>query len=138
MPRCVFTCAQDWSVPQRWFLHFYQWGSVVNLVALIALSANVGTSSSSSSSSMSPDTVRPVLAGLGWHPAAHVTRHDDAPSAARVVCRRTAACGAQVRALLLLALFQLHLLRRCAETGLLLHYPEDAQMHGIAYVFGLR
>lgn len=37
-----------------------------------------------------------------------------------------------------LALFQTHLLRRAAETGLLLHYPAGAKMHGIAYVFGLR
>lgn len=37
-----------------------------------------------------------------------------------------------------LALFHTHLLRRAAETGLLLHYPAGAKMHGIAYVFGLR
>lgn len=44
----------------------------------------------------------------------------------------------QVGALLLLALFQLHLVRRALETGLLLRYSGDDVMHGIAYVFGMR
>ncbi len=44
----------------------------------------------------------------------------------------------QAEALAALALFQLHLARRASETALLLHYPPDARMHVIAYVFGLR
>jgi hypothetical protein len=44
----------------------------------------------------------------------------------------------QAGALLLLALFQLHLVRRALETRLLLRYSRDDVMHGIAYVFGMR
>jgi hypothetical protein len=44
----------------------------------------------------------------------------------------------QVDAALALLLFQLHLLRRALETCYLMRYPQDAKMHGIAYVFGLR
>lgn len=41
-------------------------------------------------------------------------------------------------AALALALLQLHLCRRWAETVGLLSYPPGARMHGIAYVFGMR
>jgi hypothetical protein len=40
--------------------------------------------------------------------------------------------------LLLLCLFQLHLMRRALETSLLMRYSPDDVMHGIAYVFGIR
>jgi 3-oxo-5-alpha-steroid 4-dehydrogenase 3 len=39
--------------------------------------------------------------------------------------------------LLGLALFLVHVTRRAAETALLMRYPPDAAMHGIAYAFGL-
>jgi hypothetical protein len=44
----------------------------------------------------------------------------------------------QVEPLLLLVLFQLHLVRRTFETALLLPYKPGDVMHGVAYVFGLR
>jgi 3-oxo-5-alpha-steroid 4-dehydrogenase 3 len=40
-------------------------------------------------------------------------------------------------ALVALALFQVHLVRRALETALLLRYPPNARMHAIAYAFGL-
>lgn len=36
-----------------------------------------------------------------------------------------------------LVLFEVHLIRRYLETVVLLRYPTNARMHGIAYVFGL-
>jgi hypothetical protein len=44
----------------------------------------------------------------------------------------------QVQPLLLLFLFQLHLVRRALETSLLMRYNPGDVMHGIAYVFGMR
>lgn len=82
----------DWSVPQRWFLHFYAWGSLCNAAVLAAFSLTLTSSSSSSEA---------------------------------------------VQTLLLLALFQTHLLRRTLETAALLRYPPGARMHGIAYLFGM-
>jgi hypothetical protein len=43
-----------------------------------------------------------------------------------------------VQPLLLLVLFQIHLVRRALETALLMQYKPGDVMHGIAYVFGLR
>lgn len=46
--------------------------------------------------------------------------------------------GQRASAALALALLQLHLCRRWAETVGLLSYPPGARMHGIAYLFGMR
>ena len=46
--------------------------------------------------------------------------------------------AATARALLALALFEAHLLRRALETAFVMRYPPGARMHGIAYLFGLR
>jgi hypothetical protein len=43
----------------------------------------------------------------------------------------------QVQSILLLAFFQLHLVRRALETSYVLKYPPQAVMHGIAYLFGM-
>lgn len=48
-----------------------------------------------------------------------------------------AASPSSVGSLLLLCLFQLHLMRRALETSLLMRYSPDDVMHGIAYVFGI-
>lgn len=50
----------------------------------------------------------------------------------------TAAVIVQVSALLCLLLFEIHLLRRALETGLMMRYNTSARMHGIAYLFGMR
>lgn len=39
---------------------------------------------------------------------------------------------------LCLVLLEVHLVRRMLETAYILHYPRDAKMHLIAYIFGLR
>lgn len=44
----------------------------------------------------------------------------------------------QVVSLLSLTLLEVHLARRMLETAYIMQYPEDAKMHLIAYVFGLR
>ena len=44
----------------------------------------------------------------------------------------------QVVSLLSLTLLEVHLVRRMLETAYMMQYPEDAKMHLIAYVFGLR
>ena len=83
----------DWTVPQRWFAHFYLLGSVWNiLVATYFLScAHFSTFSSPSQ-------------------AAFVT---------------------------VLALLQIHLVRRYLETVQLMNYPIGAEMHAVAYLFGI-
>lgn len=83
----------DWTVPQRWFAHFYALGALWNAgVAWLLL-------------------VSPYYAAL--------------PE------------GQRAGVLLVLALLQLHLCRRWAETEGLLSYPPGARMHGVAYLFGL-
>lgn len=64
----------------------------------------------------------------------------NAATLAAFACCGAAAAGAAAagRAALALALFQFHLMRRAAETALVMRYPRDARMHGIAYLFGLR
>lgn len=47
-------------------------------------------------------------------------------------------CHQQVRTVLLLGLFQLHLVRRALESSLIMRYRPDDAMHGIAYLFGMR
>lgn len=49
-----------------------------------------------------------------------------------------APAGAAATHVAALALLQLHLLRRLAETLALMRYPPGARMHLIAYLFGLR
>lgn len=44
----------------------------------------------------------------------------------------------QVVSLLSLTLLEVHLVRRMLETAYVMHYPEGARMHLIAYAFGLR
>lgn len=44
----------------------------------------------------------------------------------------------QAQPLLLLCLFQLHLVRRALETSLIMRYSPGDVMHGIAYLFGMR
>lgn len=84
----------DWTVPQRWFGHFYALGAAWNAaVAWLLLGS-------------------PYFASL--------------PAPERAA------------AALSLALLQLHLVRRLAETYGLLRYPPGARMHGVAYLFGVR
>lgn len=45
---------------------------------------------------------------------------------------------AQWASLLALAALQFHLLRRWCETVSVMVYPQQARMHAIAYIFGLR
>jgi 3-oxo-5-alpha-steroid 4-dehydrogenase 3 / polyprenol reductase len=83
----------DWTVPQRWFSHFYAIGAIWNtLVTLLFLAS-------------------PLFHSLDpTHEAVYVTA---------------------------LALLEFHFIRRFLETVQLMRYPEQARMHGIAYVFGL-
>ena len=47
-------------------------------------------------------------------------------------------CFLQAVSLTSLSLLEVHLVRRTWETSSMLHYPTDAKMHIIAYIFGLR
>ncbi|KAI8472928.1 MAG: 3-oxo-5-alpha-steroid 4-dehydrogenase-domain-containing protein [Monoraphidium minutum] len=66
-------------------------------------------------------------------------------NAAVLMAYSCSCCGAgselpvaeQARSILALSLFQAHLVRRALETALVMRYPPDARMHGVAYVFGL-
>lgn len=98
---------RDWAVPQRWFLHFY-------LVGIAATAATLGAFGSA----------------LG-HAAAHDSSSSGSSGGARMIDAEAAL------SLLGLALFLVHVTRRAAETALLMRYPPDAAMHGIAYAFGL-
>lgn len=40
--------------------------------------------------------------------------------------------------LLALCLLEVHLVRRYLETVLIMQYPPNARMHGIAYLYGIR
>lgn len=53
------------------------------------------------------------------------------------LCNLRPAPCTQAGALLALALFQVHLVRRLLETTLLMRYPRGAKMHVVAYAFGL-
>lgn len=84
----------NWTVPQRWFGHFYALGSACNVAVAYLLLGS------------------PFYASL--------------------------APRQQATAALALALLQLHLGRRLAETAGLMRYPPGSRMHGIAYLFGMR
>ncbi len=84
----------NWTVPQRWFGHFYALGSACNVAVAFLLLGS------------------PFYASL-------------------------APCQ-QATAALALALLQLHLGRRLAETQGLMRYPPGSRMHGVAYLFGMR
>ncbi|KAI7841967.1 hypothetical protein COHA_004494 [Chlorella ohadii] len=83
----------NWTVPQRWFGHFYALGSACNVAVAFLLLGS------------------PFYASL-------------------------APCQ-QATAALALALLQLHLGRRLAETQGLMRYPPGSRMHGVAYLFGM-
>lgn len=93
-PPRVLGPLSNWTVPQRWFGHFYALGSACNAAVTYLL---LGL---------------PFYAGLAPHQ--------------------------QATAVLALALLQLHLGRRLAETEALMRYPPGSRMHGIAYLFGMR
>lgn len=56
-----------------------------------------------------------------------------------VCCEGDSATGGTLQrdAFLALLLFEVHVLRRYAETSYLMHYPDTARMHLLAYLFGL-
>lgn len=93
-PRASLGILTDWTVPQRWFYHFYLVGCVWNgFVTLLFIF------SPSNNKAMPPSLL-----------IAHA---------------------------LSLVLFEIHLIRRLAETLGMMNYPVHARMHGIAWIFGL-
>jgi 3-oxo-5-alpha-steroid 4-dehydrogenase 3 len=83
----------DWTVPQKWFAHFYGIGAIWNAVITFFFL------SSTFYYSLDPT-----------HEAVYLTA---------------------------LVLLEFHLVRRFLETVGLMRYPEQARMHGIAYLFGV-
>lgn len=137
-------------MPQRWFLHFYVWGGAVNAAVLTLFlgsnSSQLDAAPVSAERSLlwavAAVTVCLVLCVATAGDRRLVPLHKDDHRLPRV-CVPAPSVGCiplsqVVQALLLLALFQLHLLRRALETALLLRYPPGARMHGVAYLFGMR
>jgi len=83
----------DWTVPQKWFAHFYAIGAIWNTVIILFFF------SSTFYYSLDPK-----------HEAVY---------------------------LMAFVLLEFHLVRRFLETVGLMRYPEQARMHGVAYLFGL-
>lgn len=106
---------QSWSVPQRWFLHFYVLGVATTTAVLLEYGSLVlemeegGGGSSWWRRHLAPSTTTPPLI---------------AP--------------ARARALAALAALWLHLARRLGECALLTRWPAGARMHGLAYLFSIR
>lgn len=83
----------DWTVPQKWFAHFYAIGAIWNTVITFFFLSS------------------PLYYSLDpTHEAVY---------------------------LMVLVLLEFHLVRRFLETVGLMRYPEQARMHGIAYLFGV-
>ncbi|KAL6774515.1 hypothetical protein ACKKBG_A25290 [Auxenochlorella protothecoides x Auxenochlorella symbiontica] len=93
-PHKAFGPLSDWTVPQKWFSHFYALGSVWSVPVIWAVMQQLWTGTSQ------------------------------------------AAWEAQV-SLLALCLLEVHLVRRYLETVLIMQYPPNARMHGIAYLYGI-
>lgn len=100
-------------MPQAWFLHFYLVGCAANAAVLFAYGSSC------------------CAAAMAGHRAPGSRPPQPHPPPPRQLV-------AEAEALAALALFQVHLVRRAAETGLLMRYPADAKMHAVAYLFGLR
>lgn len=83
----------DWTVPQKWFAHFYAIGAACNTIITILF------------------LVSPFYLSLD-------------PTYEAVF-------------LVTFVLLEFHLVRRLVETVAMMRYPEQARMHGIAYLFGL-
>jgi hypothetical protein len=83
----------DWTVPQKWFAHFYAIGGIFNIITSFFF-----------------------LSSPFYHSL------DPTQEAVYLVA---------------LVLLEFHLVRRFLETVGLMRYPEQARMHGIAYLFGM-
>ncbi len=126
---------KDWSVPQAWFLHFYLIGAACNAATLLAYACGCCGGAGGAGATLEQVGGR-AHSCLHQHNPLHTPTnrsHPPTDQPPKPTNRRP-----QARAVVALALFQLHLVRRAAETAGVMRYPADARMHGIAYLFGLR
>ena len=92
-PQAALGFLSNWTVPQRWFAHFYFIGAIWNAwLAFLFIASQTQAQA-------------PAVDGTFYFLAAFA--------------------------------LEFHLLRRLAETVAVLHYPDGARMHGIAYLFGV-
>jgi len=137
-------------VPQSWFLHFYVLGALCSAATLIAFACSCcgagGAAATveqvrargdkaSYAAALTSEPNHPLTEPLSEplnptpQPQTHNTpQHPQYPHTPNTP---------KARAVLALALFQFHLIRRATETAFVMRYPADARMHGIAYAFGL-
>lgn len=107
---------KSWSVPQRWFLHFYVLGVATTTAVLAAYARFLSAASGGGGGG----------GGSWWRWGAAAT-----PAAPALSPPRSAAVAA-------LALLWLHLARRLVECVAVTRWPRGARMHGLAYLFSMR
>lgn len=126
---------QDAAVPQRWFAHFYMLGSACNAACICWFLDHLGRQTTVHAQQVHPLWARTLRPGV--YPVKQTC------NGVSMACRlqspsKAASVGMQCASLVALAALQCHLLRRWYETECIMVYPPRAQMHIIAYGFGLR